>query len=125
MSDLSQNQELDLSFLYEIADGSNEFIVESIAMFLDQTPDLLTGVDEAISVGSWPTAASMAHKLKPNLGFFGMLDCQEMIKDVELSCKAGGEDPAKIRDTFNQVNVMIRNAMVKLAKVKAEKESEL
>jgi hypothetical protein len=38
MSDIYHQQDLDLSFLYEIADGSDEFIVDSIGMFLDQTP---------------------------------------------------------------------------------------
>jgi hypothetical protein len=41
MSDISPEQDFDLSFLYEIADGSDEFIVESIGMFLEQTPQPL------------------------------------------------------------------------------------
>ena len=67
------NQDFDLSFLYEIADGSNEFIVDSIDMFLQQTPELIRIIGEAIAAGEWVTAGGAAHKRIPNLGFFGML----------------------------------------------------
>ena len=39
MSDI--NLDLDLTYLNEIADGSDEFIIESIDVFLDQTPVIL------------------------------------------------------------------------------------
>ena len=41
MPDNLPPQDLDLSFLYEIADGSDDFIVDSIGMFLEQTTHLL------------------------------------------------------------------------------------
>ena len=66
---MSDNQDFDLSFLYEIADGSNEFIVDSIDLFLQQTPELLTTITNAIASGDWATAGGASHKLKPNLGF--------------------------------------------------------
>lgn len=119
------NQDFDLSFLYEIADGSNEFIVDSIEMFLQQTPALVTAIDTAINTGEWITAGGAAHKLKPNLGFFGMLDSQATIQDVELLCKAGGQDPDTIHSKFNQVKSVINNSLVKLAEIKAEKEALL
>ena len=67
------DQNFDLTFLLEIADGSNEFIVESIELFIKQTPELMYAIDDAIRAKQWVTAAQSAHKLKPNLGFFGML----------------------------------------------------
>ena len=122
---MSDNQDLDLSFLYEIADGSNEFIVDSIDMFLQQTPELLTNIMAAIETGDWAVAGGAAHKLKPNLGFFGMLDCQAAIQEVELACKAGGQNPATIISKFNAVKNIVNNNLVKLAQIKAEKETLL
>lgn len=119
------NQEFDLSFLYEIADGSNEFIVDSIDMFLQQTPELVKIIGEAIEAGEWAAAGGAAHKLKPNLGFFGMLDCQATIQDIELLCKAGGEDAETIKLKFNEIKAIISNNLLTLAKIKAEKEALL
>jgi HPt (histidine-containing phosphotransfer) domain-containing protein len=52
-------QDLDLAFLYEIADGSDDFIVDSIAMFLDQTPQLLASITDAINAQDWVVAAQL------------------------------------------------------------------
>ena len=66
-------QDLDLTFLYEIADGSDEFVVESIDMLLQQAPEMLNSIDRALQSTDWPTAAASAHKLKPSMGCLGCL----------------------------------------------------
>ena len=125
MSDTSPNQDLDLSFLYEIADGSDEFIVDSITMFLDQTPQLLDTIGAAIAAQDWQTAASSAHKLKPNLGFFGMPISQANIQDVEIACKQGGADPAGIQSKFDNVKDVVSANLIELQKIKTEKEANI
>ncbi|MBK0380883.1 Hpt domain-containing protein [Mucilaginibacter segetis] len=125
MSDSTSSKDLDLSFLYEIADGSDEFIVDSIAMFLDQTPQLLDMISNAIATQDWPTAASASHKLKPNLGFFGMPMSQATIQEVELACKAGAPDPQEIITKFNQVKSTVNANLIALNNIKTEKEAGL
>ena len=125
MPDNLSPQDLDLSFLYEIADGSDEFIVDSIGMFLEQTPQLLNTIDTAISAQDWQTASSASHKLKPNLGFFGMPQSQANIQEVELACKSGGADHVDIRLKFNNVKDMVTANLAELEKIKKEKEAGL
>jgi len=125
MSDFSSNQDLDLSFLYEIADGSDEFIVDSIGMFLEQTPQLLDAINNAINAQDWPTAASASHKLKPNLGFFGMPMSQATIQEVELACKAGAPNLPEVIEKFSQVKTTVDANLIELQKIKAEKEANL
>ncbi len=125
MPDNSSDQDLDLSFLYEIADGSNEFIIESIDMLLQQSPELLQSIDESIKTQDWVTAASASHKLKPSMGFFGMLTAQALLQDVELLCKAGADDPALISAKFNEAKEIIDANLKALVRIKAEKEAEL
>jgi len=125
MSHISPDQDLDLSFLYDIADGSNEFIVESIDMFLHHNPELLQMITQAIADKDWTVAAQASHKLKPNLGFFGMPVCQATIQEIELMAKAGAPDLDLLTSKFDQVNAMIAENLVSLKKIKAEKEAEL
>ncbi|RVT98071.1 Hpt domain-containing protein [Mucilaginibacter limnophilus] len=122
---MSDTNDLDLSFLYEIADGSNEFIVESITMFLQQTPELLQMVDTAIQAKDWSTAASAAHKLKPNLGFFGMLNSQALLQDVEMMSKTGSPNPAEVSNKFGAVKQLLTSSLAELERIKQEKEAEL
>jgi HPt (histidine-containing phosphotransfer) domain-containing protein len=122
MSQNSSSQDLDLSFLYDIADGSNEFIVESIEMFLSQTPELLQIITTAIAAKEWTIAAQAAHKLKPNLGFFGMPICQATMQEVELMTKAGTPDPELLQSKFNEVHAIISGNLIMLTKIKADLE---
>lgn len=125
MADNLPTQDLDLSFLYEIADGSDEFIVDSIGMFLEQTPQLLDAIYNAISAQDWPTANAAAHKLKPNLGFFGMPQSQANIQEIELMCKAAPANPAEVMSKFNAVKGVVEGNLVALEKIKLEKEANL
>ena len=125
MPDYLANKDIDLSFLYEIADGSDEFIVDSIGMFIDQSPEILQAVRDAIAVKDWPAAASAAHKIKANLGFFGMLNSQALIQEIEHACKAGAPNPSEIVAKFNEVKGIIEDNLAALALLKAEKEANL
>ena len=118
-------QDLDLSILIEIADGSNEFLVESIDMFLQQTPELLKTIASGLAAEDWTTVAQASHKLKPNLGFFGMLISQAMMQEVELMAKAGAPAPDQLNAKFIDVQAIIEDNLHSLVKIKAEKEAEL
>jgi HPt (histidine-containing phosphotransfer) domain-containing protein len=122
MSDSSATPDLDLTFLYEIADGSDEFIVESIDMLLQQAPEFLQNIEESIKDRDWATAASVAHKLKPSMGVFGMLISQELLQEVEVLCKAGGQEPDQIAAKFSQAKEIITTNSVELARIRDEKK---
>lgn len=124
MSHIFPEHDLDLSFLFEIADGSDEFIVESIDMFLQQTPELLQTITTAIENKDWALAASAAHKLKPNLGFFGMPISQATIQEVEIMAKEGAPAPELLISKFNDVRAMVIPNLDRLVKIKADKESK-
>jgi len=117
------NNDLDLTFLYEIADGSNEFIVESITMFIDQSPDILEEMGGAIAAGDWALAAQSAHKIKANLGFFGMLNSQALVQQIETACKDGSAPTANLTSKFNEVKNLISANLIALKQIKTEKEN--
>ena len=121
---MADNQDLDLSFLYEIADGSNEFIIESITMFLHQTPQLLAAISGAVQSQDWPAAGASAHKLKPNLGFFGMPASQATMQEIEIMCKESAPDALQIASKFEQVKAVVTSNLTELEKIKSEKEAE-
>ncbi len=122
MSHILPGQDLDLSFLYDIADGSNEFVVESIDMFLHHTPEMLQTITTALADKDWPLAAQVSHKLKPNLGFFGMPVSQATMQEIELMAKAGAPDPELLLSKFYEVKEVISTNIVTLEKIKADLE---
>jgi HPt (histidine-containing phosphotransfer) domain-containing protein len=120
--DLS-NLDLDLTLLEEIADGSDEFMVESIDMFLQQTPTSLQDISSAFDQMDWATAGGAAHKLKATLGFFGMLNSQALIQQIEHGCKAGNPDVMDLISKFEQVQALLAANTVALQQIKQEKEA--
>jgi HPt (histidine-containing phosphotransfer) domain-containing protein len=125
MPHISPGQDLDLSFLDEIADGSAEFVIESIDMFLQHTPEMLQMITTAIADKDWAVVASVAHKLKPNLGFFGMPVSQALIQEIEIMTKSGAPEPELVSSKFNEVKGIVDANIVSLTKIKAEKEASL
>ncbi len=125
MTNTSPGQDLDLSFLEEIADGSVEFMVESIDMFLVHTPEALQAINAAIKNQEWPLAATAAHKLKPNLGFFGMEVSQGLMQELELMAKTGKPDVTAFSLKFKEVSAIINENISSLIEIKAEEEAKL
>ena len=117
------NLDLDLTLLQEIADGSDEFIVESIDMFLQQTPASLQDVSNAFDEMDWATAGAAAHKINATLGFFGMLNSQALIQQIEQSCKTGNPDVMDLINKFEQVQALIAANTVALLQIKEEAEA--
>ncbi len=122
---MPDNQNLDLTFLFEIADGSNEFIVDSIDMFMQQTPELLQVIETAMNAADWPGVGAAAHKLKPNLGFFGMTDCQGYMQDIEHMAKTGFPDAQLIGAKFREAKGVLTDNMPKLQQIKATAAANL
>lgn len=118
------DQNFDLAFLLEIADGADEFVVESIDMFLVQTPELMWGIYNAIKAGDRTLIAQSAHKLKPNLGFFGMLGGQSMMQEIEAMAK-GDDDFAAIEAKFVKVKGIVAPTLDKLKLIRDQKAAQL
>jgi len=125
MSQQSLPKDLDLSMLYDIADGSNEFLIESIDMFLQHTPEMLQTISTGIAASDWVVVASAAHKLKPNLGFFGMPISQATIQEVEIMAKGGASDPDLLKSKFAEVEAIVTENISSLVKIKADLEAAL
>ncbi|MDB5115308.1 MAG: Hpt protein [Mucilaginibacter sp.] len=125
MSDIFPDKDLDLTLLHEIADGSDEFIVESINMFLQQAPISLQDVNDAAGVKDWEAVAAAAHKLKATLGFFGMFTCQALIQEIEQSCKTGAPNEFDLITNFTRIQVLVAANTEALIKIKDSAQANL
>jgi len=108
----------------EIADGSDEFLIESIDMFLVQTPELMTAIYTALQSQDREVLAKSAHKLKPNLGFFGMLTAQAIMVEIETLTKGDGSFE-EIKSKYYQVVGMVKPTLDKLKLIRDEKQAAL
>ena len=120
MPNILPDQDLDLSVLYEIADGSSEFIVESIDLFLLHTPETMGEIEAAIAGNDWPGTATGAHKLKANFGFFGMPVSESLVVQIEQTAKKDGPDAALISSKFKELFAIVSKNLLTLTEIKKE-----
>ncbi|MGI4804934.1 MAG: Hpt domain-containing protein [Janthinobacterium lividum] len=124
MNTQSSEQDFDLSFLEEIADGNKEFLIESIDMFLVQTPEIFGQIGQAIFSKDWVTTASLAHKVKSNLGFFGMDRIKNEMQEIEMSAK-GGSLNADLVTQFESTKKAVLKTVEQLHEIKKQIEAEV
>jgi len=72
-----------LTYLKELAEGSNEFMVEMIQGFFEQTPEIITAMETALKRQNWKDLSAIAHKMKPTVDFMGMQSIKEAVKTLE------------------------------------------
>jgi len=78
---------IDLSYLEDIAGGSNDFIIEMIDMFLDQTPGYFNEIKQGILEKDWKKVSDIAHKVKPTLAFMGSNAAKETMAGIEMDAR--------------------------------------
>lgn len=78
---------LDLSYLKDVASGSDEFMIDMIDLFLDQTPAYFEQLEQFIMEEDWSKVADIAHKIKPTLAFMGVDSARESMAEIEQNAR--------------------------------------
>jgi len=86
---------IDLTYLQEVASDNTDFMVEMIDIFLAQTPDYISILQDAIASEDLPKIAEMAHKIKPTLAFMGANEAKEAMGFIEHR--------ARIKEDYNGI----------------------
>jgi HPt (histidine-containing phosphotransfer) domain-containing protein len=79
----SQNSIIDLQYLYDLADGSFDFVEEMIQLFLNSVPQSVEELQTSISSGDWQKVKVIAHRIKPSFGFIGAKNVQDQLSQME------------------------------------------
>lgn len=74
---------IDLTYLKQLSNGSNEFINEMITVFMEQTPIEISNLEKYLKAQDWKSLRATAHKMKPSFPFMGIKELESMIKRVE------------------------------------------
>ena len=110
----------DLTYLREIADGSDTFIVEMLNLFIGQTPQSLIYIDKALKDKDWKLLRFSIHKMKPSIMFVGL---SEIKKDALLLERYTEEEshleaiPAlvdKVKKVCNEAIIELKEELKKL-----------
>ena len=99
--------QLDFSYLNEISGGSNEFIIETINVLLEQCPILVKRLNQSVENHDLATTAEIAHQMKSSLAMVGLTEAHTMMGDIEQKSR-NGEDIAVIIEDVRCVTKQCR-----------------
>ena len=102
-----------LDKLTELSGGDEEFIASVVSVFLDETPNDLQSLKEAVANSDFEGIYQHAHKIKPNVDLLGMEDTRVKVLAIETQGR-GDKDMAIIKTLFPDVEVTINEAMHEL-----------
>jgi hypothetical protein len=83
--------EYNLEYLEELAAGDKEFLLSMVSDFIEQTPDTLTQIAEAISTTDHAQIYQLVHRFIPTLEFMGVSELVRKFRDIEQYAKATSE----------------------------------
>ncbi|KPM31596.1 Hpt domain protein [Croceitalea dokdonensis DOKDO 023] len=79
-----------LDKIKEMAEGDEDFIVSVVSVFLEEVPEDLKSLEEAIAAKDYDQAYKMAHKIKPNVDLLGMEQTRANALEIETLGKSKG-----------------------------------
>jgi len=112
---------IDLSYLRDVSSGSNEFMIEMIDLFLEQTPAFFEQLSQFISEENWTKVAEIAHKIKPTLAFMGADAAKESMAVIETNAR-NLTNTESISEVFKSLYEFSGDLFIKLNEVKKELE---
>lgn len=116
--------EISLAYLQDIADGSNEFMVEMIDIFLNQTPEYFENLEKAIQLGDWATVAEISHKVRPTFAFVGVESATETLAQMERNARST-KNLNQISGDFAELKPLVEGVFAKLKTIRAELQGQI
>jgi HPt (histidine-containing phosphotransfer) domain-containing protein len=72
-----------LDKINEMAEGDQDFINSVISVFLEEVPEDLQALEQALKEKNYDQVYKMAHKIKPNVDLLGMEQTRAIALEIE------------------------------------------
>ena len=101
---------INLAFLIKSMRGKKEVINETINIFLEQIPEELSAIDEAIAKADFNSIRKSTHRMKSTVSLMGINAMEKILEEMELLASSQtGMD--KITTLGNSLNLLSKQAI--------------
>ena len=109
----------DLTYLSETMGGKKKVIREVIDTFVEQVPQQLKSINDAITKTDYAIIKSSAHVMRSSVSIMGISEVVPVLQEMEnLGAKA--TDIEKIKKLNEKLNAICKRALEELEKVKPD-----
>ena len=110
-----------LSELVALSNGSNEFVIEMIDIFVKSSAEILLQIKKAVENNDWEKVSSQAHKAIPSFHFMGLKMFSDELRFIETNA-LNPDEQAKIKEMMyfidTQMNTVFEDLKQELPKFK-------
>ena len=104
-----------LDKINEMADGDEDFINSVISVFLEEVPQDMSGLEEALENENYQQVYQLAHKIKPNVDLLGMEQTRAAALEMETLGKSEA-NMAAIKNIFPSLKKDVEQVVAELRK---------
>lgn len=104
---------VDLDALRKNLSNDADFIAEMIKLYLDNIPNQLVKLENAVNTEDWREMQSLSHMIKSSVQILGMLPLKVLLQDVEEECK-GEQSISKAQLLFKSIQDYVIQATTEL-----------
>lgn len=79
---------INLQQIQHLGDGDTAFLRDLLAVFLQETPDLVEQLETAVQNQDWNQAGRSIHQLKSNFALFGLEPLTTLSRQLEAEVKS-------------------------------------
>lgn len=115
----TRNKHIDLKYLKEISNGSNEFMNQMITLFVEQTPEIIAKMEKSNEENDIKGIRASAHKMKPSIAFMGIDELKSVIQEIEGFSENGGNNH-RMTELISQIKSI---ASLAIDELKAERKA--
>ncbi len=113
ISENSNENKINLTYLKQIADGNDSFIIEMIEMFLNKTPQALEEMNTCYRQNNWDTLRQIAHRIKPSFAYIGLSETQHLLGEIEKLSEEANQ-PEKVGELMTAVGSVCESVFSQL-----------
>ena len=104
---------INLDYLFELTEGSQEFIDEMITIFINQVPEFILELNTLYNNKDYTELSKTAHKAKSSVSVVGMNELADNLKTLEMLAKEG-KSPEKYKEIIDSFEFNCNSACEEL-----------
>ena len=104
IEEVEEENGIQLESLMEMTGGDQEMVKEMIELFIDQTPDMISKLNQSLSDKDIKQLSVVAHTLKPTFNYMDMSVAFTLSEEIETMGKSGNFDEKILKEKVSELS---------------------
>lgn len=104
IEEVEEENGIQLESLMEMTGGDQEMVKEMIELFIEQTPNMISELNESLKVKDFKQLSIVAHTLKPTFNYMDMGQAFTLSEEIEAIGKSDDIDEKSLKENVSELS---------------------